>query len=380
MKILAVAHEKELNGASLSLLEIIDCLSVRHQFWVLTCYGEGAFYEALKVREIPVIVQPFERWMKRKNHPLKWLLKSLRWRLVESIENQKAAYVIEKLIQEKEIDLIYTNTRVVDIGLRCARLTGKPHVWHFREFGEEDFNMYPLLTAREHFGSIEKNTDVIICNSKAVYDKFSRKIHGKTKLCVVYNGIPEPEEKSRHMNEKIRFLITGRVSEAKGQLDAVLAAKELMKRGHTQFELLVAGPQKESYLELQNEAEACDGLVKFLGMRKDMSYLRSITDVELVCSRKEAFGRVTVEAMLAGNPVIGKNAGGTAELIEDGKNGFLYEPGNIKELADKMEELINNQDRIKVMGNYAADYAKNRFLIEDCARKIETVFMNVCKK
>lgn len=379
MRILAIAHEKELNGASLSLLEIIDCLSARHQFWVLTSYGEGPFYDALKARKIPVAVQPFERWMVRKNHPLKWLLKLLRWRLIESNRNRKTAYVTAKFIQENNIDLIYTNTRVIDIGLRCARLTGKPHVWHFREFGEEDFHMYPLLTDREHFGSIEKNTDVIICNSKAVYDKFSKKIRGKTKLCVVYNGVAEPEQKSQHMNGKIRFLITGRLSRAKGQLDAVMAVNELRKRGYTDFELLAAGPQRESYPELQREAEKSGDLVKFLGLRTDMPYLRSITDVELVCSRMEAFGRVTAEAMLAGNPVIGKNTGGTAELIEDGKNGFLYEPGNIEELADRMEELIKEPSRIKVMGEYAAEYAKGRFLIEACARKIEDIFIQVCR-
>ena len=89
MRILAIAHEKELNGASLSLLEIIDCLSARHQFWVLTSYGEGPFYDALKARKIPVAVQSFERWMVRKNHPLKWLLKSWRWRLIESNRNRK---------------------------------------------------------------------------------------------------------------------------------------------------------------------------------------------------------------------------------------------------------------------------------------------------
>lgn len=379
MRILAIAHEKELNGASLSLLEIIDCLSARHQFWVLTSYGEGPFYDALKARKIPVAVQSFERWMVRKNHPLKWLLKSWRWRLIESNRNRKTAYVTAKFIQENKIDLIYTNTRVIDIGLRCARLTGKPHVWHFREFGEEDFHMYPLLTAREHFGSIEKNTDVIICNSRAVYDKFSKEFRGKTKLCVVYNGVPEPEQKSQHMNEKIRFLITGRLSRAKGQLDAVQAVNELVKRGYTEFELLVAGPQRESYPELQREAEKSGDLVKFLGLRTDMPYLRSITDVELVCSRMEAFGRVTAEAMLAGNPVIGKNTGGTAELIEDGKNGFLYEPGNIEELADRMEELIKEPARIKAMGEYAAEYAKDRFLIETCARKIEDIFIQVCR-
>ena len=54
----------------------------------------------------------------------------------------------------------------------------------------------------------------------------------------------------------------------------------------------------------------------------------SIADVILVCSQWEAFGRITVEAMLTGKAVIASANGGTTELIKDGENGLLYTYGN----------------------------------------------------
>ena len=89
----------------------------------------------------------------------------------------------------------------------------------------------------------------------------------------------------------------------------------------------------------------------------------------------EAFGRVTVEAMMSGNAVIGKNSGGTAELIIENENGFLYEPYDISSLADKMEYFINNPDAVKAMGKNAYNYAKERFLIEKCALSVEEIFI-----
>lgn len=73
-----------------------------------------------------------------------------------------------------------------------------------------------------------------------------------------------------------------------------------------------------------------------------MPSLRKNMDVELVCSRAEAFGRVTAEAMLGGMSVIGSNTGGTVGLINHKKIGYLYSKSDINELAEYMKEFICN--------------------------------------
>ena len=83
--------------------------------------------------------------------------------------------------------------------------------------------------------------------------------------------------------------------------------------------------------------------------------------VALMCSRQEAFGRVTVEAMKMGRPVIGVNSGGTPELVRDGFNGFLYTPGDLKDLADKIEILCADRERTRRLGLQAREWATRPF-------------------
>jgi glycosyltransferase involved in cell wall biosynthesis len=90
--------------------------------------------------------------------------------------------------------------------------------------------------------------------------------------------------------------------------------------------------------------EGVADLVTLCGYQTDRGSLFSGYDVSLVCSRAEAFGRVTVEAMKCGIPVIGARAAATAELISDHHTGLLYEPGNASDLANAIEALIGDEE------------------------------------
>ena len=83
--------------------------------------------------------------------------------------------------------------------------------------------------------------------------------------------------------------------------------------------------------------------VEMLGYVNDPYAIHQKADAVLMCSKSEGMGRVTLEAMIFGNPVIGFNGGGTPELIEDGVDGFIYHTDE-NELAQKMEQLVNDSD------------------------------------
>ena len=106
-----------------------------------------------------------------------------------------------------------------------------------------------------------------------------------------------------------------------------------------------------------------------LGCVKDMYALRNKMDIELVCSRSEAFGRVTLEAMLHSIPVIGSRSGGTPELINDHQTGLLYEYENIDELVCCIKELCNNQKLYEAIVENARKYASN-FTIQRTAEEV----------
>ena len=99
-------------------------------------------------------------------------------------------------------------------------------------------------------------------------------------------------------------------------------------------------------------------------------------DIELVCSKSEAFGRVTIEAMLAGIPVIASNTGGTIELIEHKQNGLLYNYGDVQQLSEMILTLVNDEQlKVKLVEN-ASRFAE-KFTIERTAREVYNFFEEV---
>jgi glycosyltransferase involved in cell wall biosynthesis len=106
------------------------------------------------------------------------------------------------------------------------------------------------------------------------------------------------------------------------------------------------------------------------------SYFAS-SDVALMCSGCEAFGRVTVEAMKFGKPVIGSRAGGTRELIRDGWNGLLYEPGNPEDLAAKISRLSDHRQLLAQMGVNAKAWSHSTFRPDQYGSQLEKAFQEV---
>lgn len=93
----------------------------------------------------------------------------------------------------------------------------------------------------------------------------------------------------------------------------------------------------------------------------------------LMCSKDEAFGLVTVESMLARLPVIGRNRGATAEIIENGKTGFLYD--TVDDLQDKVRYAMSHD--LSEIKEQAFDYARDNFSIEQTAKRVESIYMKL---
>ena len=96
-------------------------------------------------------------------------------------------------------------------------------------------------------------------------------------------------------------------------------------------------------------------------------------------SKAEAFGRVTVEAMLSGAFVIGSDSGATAELIKNNVNGFLYKQGSEKSLCEAIIKAITHPQETKAMARVAQENAKQIFTAENNARQIYEVYQDILK-
>lgn len=127
------------------------------------------------------------------------------------------------------------------------------------------------------------------------------------------------------------------------------------------------------YLEQLKEMVKSDNLepyVKFIDFRANPYPVVNQADIVLVCSRMEAFGRVTLEAMLLKKPVIGTNTGGTVEQVTEGFNGLLYTPGDCHQLAEKIGYLIEHREKIKEFGENGYKFVKENFTKEKSGGKL----------
>ncbi|WP_302579573.1 glycosyltransferase family 4 protein [Clostridium saudiense] len=375
MNILMLTHEKNLNGASKSMINLIDNLIDKHKFYIVSSYIDGPVIEELKKRNVVILNWNVNRWMRKiPNSKIKWFMIKFRWFFFDRFYSLYNAIMLKRKIKNFNIDIIHSNVSVINLGGLLSKVTGIPHVWYIREFGQEDFDMYPLLNYDKFYKTMDKQSDAIITVSKALKKKYAKHIKSK-KLITIYNGIGNENIISDRVyaeKECYNFLITGTIQEGKGQEVAIKAVEELVKRGVTNLKLYIAG--RGDITKLKNIFPSQEKYVVFLGQVNDMIMLRKKMDVELVCSKSEAFGRVTVEAMMGGMLVIGANTGGTPELINNGENGYLYEQGNPIALADIMQHVLNQPEKIKELATNASKQAIVKFSIERCAKEVNEVY------
>ncbi len=380
MKLLFVSHENNLGGATRSMLGIIDELVKEKDNEVLVFVPkfnedtkQGRLTTELEKRNIPYIYERAYWWMYPKENKKRFTKRIVDY--IKVLLTYLTSLKVAKDIKRKNIELVHSNSSVSFLGALVAKKINAKHIWHIREFGKEDHGLEFVLNNEKSLKLMRNNTDKFICISNSIYIKYSQLV-GKEKCEMIFNGlnidkkIKEPVNK---LDKSYNILISGRIKESKGQLEAIKAIKILKEKGYDNLRLYIAGICDDTYIERLNsyiEENKIIDKINFCGFVKDMTMFREKIDIELVCSKMEAFGRVTIESMLNGNPVIGANTGGTKELIQDRVTGLLYEQGNFNDLAKKIEELINNYELRKNIVKQAYDYAKSNFTTKINAKKV----------
>jgi FkbM family methyltransferase len=258
-------------------------------------------------------------------------------------------------------DMILTNTLVIPWGAVAAMKLECPHVWWIHEFGQLDPGFSFFYERDRVLKTILESSNHVVVNSEAVRSALFNDVPAQA-CSVAYQNLVLPDEAQCETSyftfgNSFKIAIAGRVTESKGQDDAVQAMEALSARGYD-VELCVAGSMLASdhygraLMERAN-ADSLAGRVHFLGFLENVRPLMEQAQVMLTCSRNEAFGRVTAEAMLLGKPVIGTRYGGTVELIDDGITGFLYDPGDSGQLADRIAFFMDHSEQVREFGGRA---------------------------
>lgn len=316
------------------------------------------------------------------NRPISYSIINLPWWTKNTKDKdigESVGKLTEDLIKVSPA-LIYTNTSVIPQGGWASEILSLPHIWHLREFGEIDHNLKFIDNVEERSKFISKNADVTITNSNSVKDYY--KIDDAK---VIYNFVEVKESDIKQTSEfgevDLKLSFVGKIKEEKGQLDAVKAVNMLVKDGYS-VKLIIIGDGENDYIKQINEyltKEKIEENVILLGFKKDFASYVNDSDLLLVCSKNEAFGRVTLEAMALGKPVVGSNSSGTSELISDGKTGLLYKPGDITDLADKLKYYHDNKEKLKAHGKLAKEYYNKNFSKEIYINKIVSAIKEATK-
>jgi FkbM family methyltransferase len=344
------SHSAAMGGAERSLLELVGNLTAKQgTLCTVVLPYEGPLRWKLEQRGAATVVIPYHWWCKTKHASLGDM---------GDLMQQSARNVLQQMSTIADIrpDAILSSTLVFPWGALAALLLNCPHIWWIKEFGELDHGLKFWLPFPEILDVVCESSNHIVVNSNAVRKTLFPGL-GTEQCGVAINNVSLPSaEKTgesffRHPNS-VKLLISGGVTELKGQGDAVAAVQRLLEQGYD-VELGVLGLAEASFVEGLNEAVRAgkwEDRIHFYGFREHVGQVLEEADIGLTCSKNEAFGRSTVEALMMGKPVIGTNSGGTVELIDDGVDGFLYSPGNVDELAEKIAFFLDSPQKIREFG------------------------------
>lgn len=397
MKILFLDQSGKLGGAELSLL---DLAKFYRSSCLVSLFADGSFRRVLEQNKVPVRILSKRALKIHKDSNL--------WQSISNV-GQLIPLISEVISISKSYDLIYANTqKAMVVGSIVSFVTKKPLVYHLRD-----------ILSLEHFSRVNRRLAVslanrfaslVIANSNATKAAFVE-AGGKERLVeVVYNGFALQkylDRSDRSDRQGVyadrRLTETGEAETSPTLLGTTQLKQELNLEGryivghfsrlspwkgqHILIEALTHCPEvtailvgdalfgEHDYIEELHQQVKQLGLsdrVRFLGFRLDIPELMSMCDLVVHTSTApEPFGRVIVEAMLCGQPIVATAAGGAVELIEHGQTGWLVPPGNILELAETIERCRQQSEITEAIARAGKVSAVERFDLSKIEQQID---------
>jgi glycosyltransferase involved in cell wall biosynthesis len=352
----------KLGGGGKSLLGLLTHLPESGWKAHVVVPGEGQFTDALADLGLPHTIYPFKpiEW----RQPLASLATTLRW---------------IRLFRDISPSLIHANGFEISHSFALAAgILGIPYITHVR------FPVDPA-GARWTLRGLPKPA-AFIFNSHAMKEALWPNLSALAPLShayVAHNAVdlesftPSPWPDS----PVLRVGIIANFAPFKRHEDFLHMAAEMIKeRQDLEFWIVgedTQGTGRKAELErLAGELEV-DSRVRFLGHRSDVPHILQQLHLLVVPSQFEPFGRVVIEAMACGRPVIGSRDGGIPEIIEEGKTGRLIELGDSHGFAQAALAILADRDKWESMSQYASAAAHDRFSVTAHVEQITGIYREI---
>jgi glycosyltransferase involved in cell wall biosynthesis len=290
-------------------------------------------------------------------------------------------------LKRRGIDIVHLNNSVLynHDWMLAARLTGTACLTHERGINDR----FPR--AARYFG---RGLDAVICISDAVRENMRQRGADFGNLITIHNGLDPEAMRLQTPAEALRaehglaaddrvICMIGNIKAWKGQ-DTLIRAMDTVRRRCPSVRCILVGdtsPGDREYEDGLRALVASLGLerhVIFAGFKKNVADYLMMCDVMVHASvLPEPFGRVILEAMACRKPVIGSRAGAIPEIVEEGKTGLTFPPGDADNLSDAILAVVTDLAEAKRMGERGyerlADTFHIRRNVEATERTYETL-------
>jgi L-malate glycosyltransferase len=383
MRVLYVNQTAQVSGAERSLLSLLKGLGDAVE--PIAACPDGELAEALRamgIRSLPIVGTRASFRL----HPLH-TSRGLAQICRSSIQ-------VRRLVGRLRPDLVHANTTRASLLALLARDRGGPPVLaHIRDWAPEG------RFSRIVLGTIARRADAVVANSAYIARQFDG-LRPRRPVRVIHNPVdlerfdPEIADGAAVRAElgidgdAVVLAVVAQLTPWKGQDDAIRALARLVVSGREPV-LLLAGSAKFAAAGTQFDNLAYErdlhalaaelgvaDRVRFLGERSDVREVLAATDVLLMPSWREAFGRVAIEAMAMGAPVVATDVGGPAEIVRPGVDGLLLPPRRPDLWARELEPLVDSRRRRVRLGESGRERARAFGLdahaeaVLDCYREV----------
>lgn len=283
------------------------------------------------------------------------------------------------IIKKYNPDIVHTNVGVFRQGLRACNKLGIPHLYHLREYQTKDFG-WTIMPSKSSFKRLLRSTNVITITND-ILEYFDLKNIKTAKA--LWNGIL-PAASAVYVHEKKPyFLCANRISPEK-RVEVTIEAFASVADKLPNYRLMIVGKSENKAYEKQLaelvSSISCGDRIEFHDFCDDVVNLMKDATALVVASNFEGLGRMTVEASFMGCLVLGRNTGGTREILNVTGGGYLFNtPEELIQQMIKVANLAGTEDYKKKILE-AQRVAVDHFSNEQYCLSIYNVYKQIIRR
>ena len=311
----------------------------------------------------------------------------------------RALFHLKRIVRDFRPDVVHSHMGHANLMTRAVRIL-QPYpalvnTMHLITLEHQDGRPGTALEIAHRYTDRWTDLTTAICKPAVEYYETTRTVP-RGRISVVYNGVRTARLKpNRDRRERVRqelglehsfvWLAVGRLVVAKAYPVMLRAFKQLLARETPESipnVLLIcsSGPLDEELKALVVEL-GIQERARFLGIRKDIPDLMNAADSFVLSSVIEGLPMVLLEASASGLPIVSTDVAGNAEVVLDGKSGFLVPSGQPDQLAAAMRRMYELPEETRqAMGEAGQEYVRRNFELDRILDCWETVYSGLLEK